>query len=103
MSGCARCVYDLHFEALQDYQEDITKARNSLLSLSPPLTDKEWVVSLLGPRPGPIEGDERTAAEKAHDEVDAVIGNLDPSMKAFLQLERSLKRKGIHSTSGKTD
>jgi aarF domain-containing kinase len=100
MSGCARCVYDLHFEDLQDYQQDLTAARSRLLSLSPPLDEKEWDVSLLGARSKHTGGqDNRSAGDKAQDEVDAVIGNLDPSMKAFLQLEQSLKRSGKHSTS----
>lgn len=102
MSGCARCVYDLHLENLQDYQKDLTAARNRLTSLSPPLSEAEWVVSILGRRPEQEgEDDGRSAIEKAEAEVDAVIGNLDPSMKAFLQLERSLKKSGKHATINK--
>jgi aarF domain-containing kinase len=102
MSGCARCVYDLHLEDLQDYQKDLTAVRERLLSLSPPIREGEWIVSILGPRPEDrgVE-DLRSPSEKAEAEVDAVIGNLDPTMKAFLQLERSLKKKGNHTTSAK--
>ncbi|UZJ54213.1 hypothetical protein CBS101457_003533 [Exobasidium rhododendri] len=100
MSGCARCVYDLHLEDLQDYQQDLSVVRNRLLSISPPLRKEEWNVDLLGQRPEEQSVDDRrSAAEKAEAEVDAVIGNLNPSMKAFLQLERSLKKKGTHATS----
>lgn len=100
MSGCAHCTYDIYAESLMSYQEDLSKARDQLLALKPPLADADWDMSLLGPRPtvsGPHATKEE-AAQKAQDEVDAVIGNLDPSMKAFLQLERSLKKSGKHAT-----
>lgn len=101
MSGCAHCAYDIYADSLHDFQEDLTIARNHLLSLTPPVSNAEWNVSLLGKRPDDKEEKEdgRSPAEKAQAEVDAVIGNLDPSMKAFLELERSLKRSGKHTTS----
>lgn len=100
MSGCARCVYDLYAEDLQDYQQDLIAARNRLLTLAPPLDDGEWNVDLLGERPQKQQAnDTQSAKVRAQEEVDAVIGKLDPSMKAFLQLERSLKKSGKHATS----
>lgn len=96
--GCARCVYDLYAEDLQDYQQDLSSARAKLFALSPPIANEDWDETLFGPKPKPQNEthekvDIRSAQEKAQDEVDAVIGQLDPTMKAFLQLERSLKRK----------
>lgn len=96
-TGCARCVYDLYAEDLQDYQQDLSTVRSQLLALNPPLDPQAWDEELLGPRPSeqsidaPL--DVRTAEKRAQDEVDAVIGKLDPTMKAFLELERSLKKK----------
>lgn len=99
MSGCARCVYDLYAEDLQDYQQDLTAARSQLLALSPPLPLAAWDKALLGERPRPqASTDTRTAEQRAQEEVDAVIGKLDPSMQAFLQLERSLKKSGSHKS-----
>lgn len=102
-------MYDLYAEDLQDYQQDLTSARSRLMSLSPPIPMEQWDESLLGPKPlaatahaaGPGQdgSQPRTAEERAQSEVDAVIGQLDPSMRAFLQLERSLKKKGKHPTS----
>lgn len=105
MSGCARCVYDLYAEDLQDYQKDLTAARDKIMALDPPMDAMQWPQDLLGPRPSDARENDpsleaRSAEERAQDEVEAVIGRLDPSMKAFLQLERSLKRKGKHPTSG---
>lgn len=97
MSGCVHCVYDIHFDALVDYQEDLAEARSKLLALDPPISDNDWDVSLLGQKPeqgATIDGP--SAAKNAQNEVDAAIEKLDPSMKAFLQLERSLKKS--HNT-----
>jgi aarF domain-containing kinase len=98
MSGCAHCVYDIHYEALMDYHEDLTISRNKLMSLDPPISDQDWNVSLLGKRPESgtkLEG--AAAMKRAQDEVDAAIEKLDPSMKAFLQLERSIKKNSTSS------
>lgn len=96
--GCARCVYDLYAEDLQDYQKDLSAARTKLMALVPPIAVQDWNEDLLGPKPKTQDengkyNDTRSAEDKAQEEVDAVIGRLDPTMKAFLQLERSLKRK----------
>jgi aarF domain-containing kinase len=94
MSGCAVCVYDLYADDLRDYRESLTVAREKILNLDPPLKDSEWDTSILGPRPSrESASDTRTAEERVQQEVDDLIGQLDPSMKAFLQLERSLKQK----------
>jgi aarF domain-containing kinase len=98
MSGCVHCVYDIHFDALLDYQEDLTESRNKLLSLQPPTSDADWDVSLLGERPdGDTKLEGSAAVREAQSEVDAAIEKLDPSMKAFLQLERSIKKNNNSS------
>ena len=68
------------------------------MALVPPIAVQDWNEDLLGPKPKTQDengkcNDTRSAEDKAQEEVDAVIGRLDPTMKAFLQLERSLKRK----------
>ncbi|PWN33307.1 ABC1-domain-containing protein, partial [Meira miltonrushii] len=106
MSGCARCVYDLYAEDLQDYQQDLSAARTKLMALAPPIANQDWDEDLFGPKPKSQDSDgehhdTRSVEDKAQDEVDAIIGRLDPTMKAFLQLERSLKRKGKGSREEK--
>lgn len=102
MSGCARCVYDLYAESLQDYHEDLTAARRTLQSQLRGASEDDtwWNIELLGPRPASEEGTKgaggvltkEEAEDRAQREVDDVIGGLDPTMKAFLTLERSLKK-----------
>ncbi len=99
MSGCARCVYDLYAEDLQDYRDDLRAARQRILAAEPKVSQAEWDEDLLGQYPKD-DGDTSIAAqgkaqaqEDVQDEVDAVISNLDPSMRAFLEMERRLKRK----------
>lgn len=95
MSGCARCVYDLFKEDLEDYQESLSEARSALLALTtPPVSREEWDDELLGKMPSSDgSGSVEDHAGKADAEVDAVIAGLDPSMKAFLEMERKMKKK----------
>ncbi|KDN47944.1 ABC1-domain-containing protein [Tilletiaria anomala UBC 951] len=99
MSGCARCVYDLYMEDLQDYHEDLTAVRQKLLNAAePPLTQWEWDEALLGKFPqghadAAGDGVQDPHRENAESEVDAVISGLDLSMKAFLEMERKIKSK----------
>lgn len=100
MSGCARCVYDLYAEDLQDFHADLTEARNKLLALSPPIQREEWDQEALGAYPKASDSNVQTGAEgnavhrdRAQSEVDAVISGLDPTMKAFLEMERAIKKR----------
>jgi len=96
MSGCARCVYDLYAEDLQDYHEDLSEARAKLLNLQPPIVQAEWNEDLLGKYPddqGRGRADGGSFKAQADSDVDAVIAGLDPSMKAFLEMERRMKKK----------
>lgn len=77
------------------------------MALTPPIAIQDWDEDLFGPKPKSQDSvgehhDTRSVEEKAQDEVDAIIGRLDPTMKAFLQLERSLKRKAKGTTEEKT-
>lgn len=96
MSGCARCVYDLYKEDLEEYQESLTSVRSKLLEIG--VGSEEWNVDWLGKMPtggsgGGAASDDLSHEDKADEEVDAVIAGLDPSMKAFLEMERKMKRK----------
>lgn len=104
MSGCAHCIYDIYTDELRDWHSEMSDARSSLLALSPPLSDKEWRSDVLGERPiaeagearqneSQGKGERETPEEHAEREVERIIGNLDPSMKAFLEMERKMKAK----------
>lgn len=86
MSGCARCVYDIYAEDLQLFNSDLSQVRQKLDTMG--LSDQEWDEGLLGKRSGEMD-----AKRSAEDEVEAVIGDLDPTMKAFLEMERKMKDK----------
>lgn len=90
MSGCARCVYDLYKEDLEDYQERMSEVRKKLEEMKPPLGEAEWDVQLLGRRPGQVGGGKDNVPQEAEP---IEIKGLDPTMKAFLEMERAMKKK----------
>lgn len=90
MSGCARCVYDLYKEDLEDYQETMAEVRKKLEEMKPPLSEAEWDVQLLGKRSGQEGGGKDDGAKEAEP---IEIKGLDPTMKAFLEMERAMKKK----------
>ncbi|KAB5589624.1 Oxidoreductase-like protein, amino-terminal protein [Ceratobasidium theobromae] len=79
MSGCAVCVYDLYLSSLDDYKQDLVAARARLRELSVPVG--QW--------PEEMRKGEKEAP--ADDPLDSL--HLDPSMKAFLILEKKLGQK----------
>ncbi|EPQ30907.1 uncharacterized protein PFL1_01805 [Pseudozyma flocculosa PF-1] len=101
MSGCAHCAYDIYAEDLEDFHSRLQDVRARLAALQPPVAADEWREDLLGSFPssdpgaesgtGPSGGEDVKA--KAEREVDQVIGDLDPTMKAFLEMERRMKKK----------
>lgn len=99
MSGCAHCAYDIYADDLQDFHAEAVAARAALLALDPPLAPGEWPAEQLGAMPSPSTGDKATgmpseqARATAESEVDAVIGGLDPTMRAFIEMERRTKKK----------
>ncbi|CAE6477591.1 unnamed protein product [Rhizoctonia solani] len=84
MSGCAVCVYDLYLSSLDDYKEEARAIRAKLREKSVPVD--EW--------PNDLQDQEkkRSSADSTNEEG---LGDLDmdPSMKAFLVLEKKLGRK----------
>uniref|UniRef100_V5EUY1 ABC1 atypical kinase-like domain-containing protein n=2 Tax=Kalmanozyma brasiliensis (strain GHG001) TaxID=1365824 RepID=V5EUY1_KALBG len=95
MSGCAHCAYDIYAEDLEDFHSRLSSVRTQLTQLHPPVSKDEWRTDLLGDYPiagGNAETD-KERKERAQQEVDRVIGDLDPTMKAFLEMERKLKRQ----------
>lgn len=105
MSGCAVCVYDLYKDALTDWQENLDELRSELLAL--PLPGGEWDEKLLGcsreeaiKRAKGVKGEGGAEAEKKRKEEedrqreDAILkGVEDPTMRAFLEMERAMKRR----------
>ncbi|KAG8778131.1 hypothetical protein FRC12_025149 [Ceratobasidium sp. 428] len=79
MSGCAVCVYDLYLSSLDDYKQALLDARAQFQSRAVPLS--EW------------PDDVREAKPQADDEQPLDSLDLDPSMKAFLILEKKLGQK----------
>ena len=82
MSGCAVCVYDLYLSSLDDFKLELASARQTLKDRAVPFS--EW----------PDEAQKAEEKERARegepheDPLDSL--DLDPSMKAFLILEKKL-------------
>ncbi|PWY98904.1 ABC1-domain-containing protein [Testicularia cyperi] len=102
MSGCAHCAYDIYAEDLEDFHGKVSAVRKQLTELDPPVTEAEWRSDLLGAFPtessdsggaDATEADKEGMRERAEREVDRVIGDLDPTMKAFLEMERRMKKQ----------
>ncbi|KAG0292182.1 hypothetical protein BGZ98_002683 [Dissophora globulifera] len=75
MSGCAHCVYDIYEEDRQDYKRELSAILKAIETAG------------LSPPPANIIGG-ATASGQAGKGAD---DDMDPSMKAFLELERKLK------------
>lgn len=76
-------MHVLYADDLREWQRDMREVRAKFEDVDPPLSPDEWDPAVLGPRPG-------TDASAA-DEAPRM--NVDPSMAAFLALERELKMK----------
>ncbi|GAC98559.1 potential mitochondrial chaperonin [Pseudozyma hubeiensis SY62] len=100
MSGCAHCAYDIYAEDLEDFHSRLSSVRTQLTQLSPPVTRQEWRQDLLGDYPSSdgSAGSKEDMKERAQREVDRVISDLDPTMKAFLEMERKLKKQERQKT-----
>ncbi|CAE6504127.1 unnamed protein product [Rhizoctonia solani] len=85
MSGCAVCVYDLYLDSLNTYKQEAKTARTHLREKSIPVT--EW--------PDDLQEQERkdASANKKDEENGLDSLDMDPSMKAFLMLEKKLGQK----------
>lgn len=78
MSGCAVCIYDLYMEAKEGYRQSL---RTALTQLEEKGVPKElW----------PVEVVALAEKRKSHPDLEEQ-GEEDPTMKAFLELERRLK------------
>ncbi|KIO31905.1 hypothetical protein M407DRAFT_121918 [Tulasnella calospora MUT 4182] len=80
MSGCAICVNDLYIEALRDYKASLRSIRDKL--------EREAVHKSLWPK----EIIELHPSGQAQQE-DLDDADLDPVTKAFMEMERKLKKK----------
>jgi hypothetical protein len=76
MSGCAVCVYDLYFEAMGSYREEMEGVKRRLGEMG--VNGSEWPVALRAAESEAAEG-KRTGS---------VV------VEAFEQLERELARRG---------
>ncbi|KAF9362120.1 hypothetical protein BGX26_000008 [Mortierella sp. AD094] len=76
MSGCAHCIYDIYEEDRQEYKLKLAKVLKEIEKAGFP------------PPPNIATGS--AAGDKGDNSVDS-DDDMDPSMKAFLELERKLK------------
>ncbi|KAM0755766.1 hypothetical protein T439DRAFT_282584, partial [Meredithblackwellia eburnea MCA 4105] len=94
MSGCAHCIYDIYVEDLEFYHEQIVAARKALLAKGSEVSAAEWPEELgeraMDDTSSPKEADPKAEAERALQET---YKTLDPSMRAFLEMEARLKKK----------
>ncbi|WFD35563.1 hypothetical protein MCUN1_002419 [Malassezia cuniculi] len=84
LTGCINCVHVLYTDELQEYREQMKPIREQLLALKPPVRPDEW--------------DERLGVMPGSDEPEAPEDDgLDPSTRAFLELERKLNNNSKSS------
>ncbi|BGO95172.1 hypothetical protein NBRC10512_004161 [Rhodotorula toruloides] len=103
MSGCAVCVYDLYLSDLEHFQLSLASARKAImarLDALPPHEKeqkmKEWPDEL-GDKPGEgVVGKEGgvDAKKEAEKELERERKTLDPTVRAFLEMEARVKAKG---------
>ncbi|KAG0294577.1 hypothetical protein BGZ96_000925 [Linnemannia gamsii] len=81
MSGCAHCIYDIYEDDRQEYKTKLAKILDDIskAGLPPPPN--------ISNKKGQGGGASAGNAQSANDEDD----DMDPGMKAFLELERKLK------------
>jgi len=85
MSGCAVCVHDLYLESLNDYKMSLRSAYDNLISRPHPPPVSLWPVELQ-------KMDERRAHQDT-DVDDEIDESVDPVTRAFMMLEKQLKKK----------
>ncbi|BGP19697.1 hypothetical protein JCM10213_001875 [Rhodosporidiobolus nylandii] len=108
MSGCAHCVYDLYLEDLETYHTLLASSRSSIFSLlasrraqGEPLPAREEWPEELGPPEEAIkeqgekqgEREEKDPKVVAQKELERTREGLDPTMRAFLEMEARMKQK----------
>ncbi|KAG0270975.1 hypothetical protein BGZ95_001296 [Linnemannia exigua] len=81
MSGCAHCIYDIYEEDRQEYKTKLAETLDEIAKagLPPPPN--------INTKAAGGDGASASGAQSTHDEDD----DMDPGMKAFLELERKLK------------
>jgi hypothetical protein len=84
MSGCAICVYDLYIEAKAAYSKALAASLTALEEQSVPKSLWPKEVLALSKQPGDPR---QTPSASLEDD-----GPLDASIKAFMELEKRLKK-----------
>ena len=101
MSGCALCVYDLYIEAKSTYTKALSTSLNSLKEHNVPasLWPKEALVlskkqsnSARAAAAADVSSPPEPASFQDEDEEDSYDRKVDASMKAFMELEKRLKK-----------
>jgi len=88
-------VYDLYGDAVEAYQADLLLARQKLTAAAIPQDLWPDDVAEAG-------ADGKSAGHKARELVDEEISRLDVSLKAFLAMERALKKRRVGTNEGTT-
>jgi len=100
MSGCALCVYDLYIEAKSTYTKALSTSLTSLKERNVPAS--LWPKEILtlskkqsnGTRTADTDASSssETASIQDEDEEDGDDRKVDASVKAFMELEKRLKK-----------
>lgn len=91
-SGCVNCVYTLYADDVNEHNRAMQDIRSRLRDYDPPITADEWDIQRLGPMPH-ASADELENERHTQDREARQAQSADPSLAAFLELERNLKKK----------
>ncbi|TIA72217.1 hypothetical protein E3P92_02099 [Wallemia ichthyophaga] len=91
MSGCPNCTYDIYADDLANYLAVAPKAASQLESKGVALD--RWPMDLRGFAGSDSSKSPLEAEAEAEKTADKLVSDLDPTMRAFLEMERNLKKK----------
>ncbi|KDE06501.1 hypothetical protein MVLG_03153 [Microbotryum lychnidis-dioicae p1A1 Lamole] len=99
-SGCAICVWDSYLSSIEEYHDALTSTleelRNKIQQQSLQVEAKDWPAELGAFDAFVKSGTSQTVQggkERAEEELKRVKSSLDPSLRAFLEMEARLKAK----------
>ena len=92
LSGCVNCVYTLYADDVDEHNKAMQDIRSRLRDYDPPITADEWDIQRLGPMPH-ASADELENERHTQDREARQAQSADPTLAAFLELERNLKKK----------
>ncbi|TIA90314.1 hypothetical protein E3P99_01620 [Wallemia hederae] len=91
MSGCVNCTYDIYADDLASYLAIAPKAASQLELKGVDVA--RWPDDLKGFAGSTTSKSQSEAELEAEKAADTLVSGLDPTMRAFLEMERNLKKK----------